>query len=207
MKEIPKMCPGSTAVRTLVIWTYSFWFIYSSVDLVISESHLEYSLALLDHIFPTFICFLSKVVPFFLFFFWPHLAACRNSVPQPGVEPGPQQWKPRVLTTRSRWPLVFVCWKYLWGKLQASLQHGHPPCGFSAVGECGILCQGKLCEDWEVLPCGVLTKNIWILPVDLRDAGPSFPANGKMSKVTISVFVMISSSLPWMMSNPSSFLY
>ena len=136
--------PGSTATRTLVIKMYSFWFIYSSVDLVISESRLEYSLALSDHIFPTFICFFNPKWYLSFFLFWPHLAACRNSVPQPWVEPGPQQWKPRVLATRSRGPLVFVCWKYLLGKPQSSLQHGYPPCGFSAVGECGVLFQGKL---------------------------------------------------------------
>ena len=32
-------------------------------------------------------------------FFWPHHAACSILVPQPGIEPGPQQWKRRVLTT------------------------------------------------------------------------------------------------------------
>ena len=138
------LCPASTAMRTLVIWTYSFWFIYSSIDFVISESHLEYNLTLLDHIFPTFICFFIQSGTFLSFYFWPHITACRDSVPQLGIEPGPQQWKSRVLTTRSRWPLVSVCWSYLWGEPQASLQHGYPPCGFSAVGECGVMFQGKL---------------------------------------------------------------
>ena len=33
--------------------------------------------------------------------FWPHCMACGISVPPPGVEPRPHQWKPRILTTRS----------------------------------------------------------------------------------------------------------
>ena len=33
-------------------------------------------------------------------FFWPCQADCRISVPWLGIEPGPQQWKPRILTTR-----------------------------------------------------------------------------------------------------------
>ena len=39
--------------------------------------------------------------PFF-FFFWLHQAACGTFVPQPGIEPGPQQWKqsPNHWTTR-----------------------------------------------------------------------------------------------------------
>ena len=32
--------------------------------------------------------------------FWLHCMACRISVPWPGIESGPQQWKPRILTTR-----------------------------------------------------------------------------------------------------------
>ena len=32
--------------------------------------------------------------------FWPRRAACGISVPRPGIEPGPRQWKPRILTTR-----------------------------------------------------------------------------------------------------------
>ena len=31
-------------------------------------------------------------------FFWPHHVACAILVPQPRIEPGPQQWKHRVLT-------------------------------------------------------------------------------------------------------------
>ena len=34
-------------------------------------------------------------------FFWPHHVAYRILVPCPGTEPGPQQWKPRILSTRS----------------------------------------------------------------------------------------------------------
>ena len=34
-----------------------------------------------------------------LLFFWPHRVACRILVPWPGNEPGPWQWKHRVLTT------------------------------------------------------------------------------------------------------------
>ena len=33
-------------------------------------------------------------------FFWLHLLACGISVPQPGIEPRPQKWKARILTTR-----------------------------------------------------------------------------------------------------------
>ena len=33
------------------------------------------------------------------FFFWLYHAACRILVPQPGIEPKPQQWKCQVLTT------------------------------------------------------------------------------------------------------------
>ena len=35
----------------------------------------------------------------FFSFFWPYCAACRILVPWPGIEPGPWQWKPQVLTT------------------------------------------------------------------------------------------------------------
>ena len=34
-------------------------------------------------------------------FFWPCCIACGISVPQPGIESGPQQWKSRILTTGS----------------------------------------------------------------------------------------------------------
>ena len=34
------------------------------------------------------------------FFFWPCCVACGISVPQPGIEPGPWRWNPRLLTTR-----------------------------------------------------------------------------------------------------------
>ena len=34
------------------------------------------------------------------FFFLPRCAAWSISVPQPGIEPGPWQWKPRILITR-----------------------------------------------------------------------------------------------------------
>ena len=37
---------------------------------------------------------------FFLFFFWLCCVACGVSVPHPGIEPRPQQWEPRILTTR-----------------------------------------------------------------------------------------------------------
>lgn len=37
---------------------------------------------------------------FFKFFFWPCRMACRISVSRAGIEPGPQQRKPRTLTTR-----------------------------------------------------------------------------------------------------------
>ena len=39
-------------------------------------------------------------------FFWRgvrHHAACRILAPWPGTEPGPQQWKPRILTTSYQW--------------------------------------------------------------------------------------------------------
>ena len=32
--------------------------------------------------------------------FWPCQAACSILVPQPGIEPRPQQWKPQILTSR-----------------------------------------------------------------------------------------------------------
>ena len=32
--------------------------------------------------------------------FWPCQAACSILVPQPGIEPRPQQWKPKILTSR-----------------------------------------------------------------------------------------------------------
>ena len=42
------------------------------------------------------------LVPFLFFFFWLHQATCGTFVPQPGIEPGPQQWKqsPNHWTTR-----------------------------------------------------------------------------------------------------------
>ena len=38
-------------------------------------------------------------ISLFFFFFWPHHAACRILVSGPGIEPGPHQWKSRLLTT------------------------------------------------------------------------------------------------------------
>ena len=43
----------------------------------------------------------SMGIPFFFFFsFWTCCGACGILVPWPGIEPGPQWWKPRILTTR-----------------------------------------------------------------------------------------------------------
>ena len=42
----------------------------------------------------------KKIFFFFKFFFWPCRMACRISVSRAGIEPGPQQRKPRTLTTR-----------------------------------------------------------------------------------------------------------
>ena len=36
----------------------------------------------------------------FFFFFFLHYVICKISVPPPGIEPRPHQWKPEVLTTR-----------------------------------------------------------------------------------------------------------
>ena len=47
---------------------------------------------------PTVISLMPK--RFHSFFFWLHYVACRISVPTPGIEPRPHQWKPGVLTTR-----------------------------------------------------------------------------------------------------------
>ena len=38
-------------------------------------------------------------ISFVCFLFWPHCTACGILVPRPGIEPGPQEWKHRVLTT------------------------------------------------------------------------------------------------------------
>jgi len=35
------------------------------------------------------------------FTFWLHLEACRISVPQVGIKPGSQQWKPGILSASS----------------------------------------------------------------------------------------------------------
>lgn len=56
-EETPVLCAGNIAARTLVIWTHRFWFPSSSVAPVISESYLTCSLAPLNYVFPTFICF------------------------------------------------------------------------------------------------------------------------------------------------------
>ena len=61
----------------------------------------------------------SNFPVFFLFFcfLWQHWASCGILVPQPGIEPGPRQWKCPVITTgepgnslqflnRLFWPLV-----------------------------------------------------------------------------------------------------
>ena len=39
---------------------------------------------------------------YLIVYFWPRCAACGVLVPQPGIEPGPQQGKRRVLTTEPR---------------------------------------------------------------------------------------------------------
>ena len=39
------------------------------------------------------------IIGVFLCLFWRPPEACEISVPQPGTEPGPQQWKPQILTT------------------------------------------------------------------------------------------------------------
>ena len=41
------------------------------------------------------------------FIFWSHCVACRMSVPQPGIDPGPWQWKFLVLTVRPPGNSVF----------------------------------------------------------------------------------------------------
>ena len=38
--------------------------------------------------------------PIYIHIFWPRRAACGILAPQPGIEPGPWQWKRGVLTTR-----------------------------------------------------------------------------------------------------------
>ena len=38
---------------------------------------------------------------FYLIFDWPSYMAFKISVPWPGIEPNPQKWKSRILTTRS----------------------------------------------------------------------------------------------------------
>ena len=47
-----------------------------------------------------FVDFLMMVILFILFHFWRRCMDCGISVPQPGAEPRPQQWKPGILTTR-----------------------------------------------------------------------------------------------------------
>ena len=61
-------------------------------------------------------CWVSAAGQDVPFFFWPDQAAYGISVPQPGIEPRPQQWKPAILTTRppgnSRkylWSLIRMC--------------------------------------------------------------------------------------------------
>ena len=48
----------------------------------------------------------------FVFFFG--CTACRISVPRPGFEPRVQQWKPRILTTRSPGNFLLLFLKQLW---------------------------------------------------------------------------------------------
>ena len=80
----------------------------------------------------------------FLFLFsccWPHPAVCGISVLWPGIEPGPWQWKSRILTTRQpgKFPQLFLlrdelyfpilCMssltKFLWGSFDSvSRDHG-----------------------------------------------------------------------------------
>ena len=59
------------------------------------ESWREWFLILFYLFIYLFIYFL-----FFIFYFWPHSTACGISVPWPGIEPRPQQWKHWILTTR-----------------------------------------------------------------------------------------------------------
>ena len=53
-------------------------------------------------VFPSFLpsSLPPSFLPSFPIVFWPHRVTCGISVPQPGIELGPRQWKPRILTTR-----------------------------------------------------------------------------------------------------------
>ena len=56
----------------------------------------------------------------FFFFFWLHHVACRILVPQPRMEPGPWQWKHRVLTTGPPWNSLYTSFEaYMFGLVQS----------------------------------------------------------------------------------------
>ena len=60
-------------------------------------------------------CFLTLLIVFFgcFFFFSFGLMACGISVPWPGIEPRPQQWKCQILTTRQGTPLIYLIHAFL----------------------------------------------------------------------------------------------
>ena len=59
--------------------------------------------------------FFSLFFSFCFHIFLAVLAACRISVPWPGIEPGPQQWKPGILTTRLPGNSLFSSfWCFCW---------------------------------------------------------------------------------------------
>ena len=61
-------------------------------------------------------CFLTLLIVFFgcFFFFFPFgLMACGISIPWPGIEPRPQQWKCQILTPRQGTPLIYLIHAFL----------------------------------------------------------------------------------------------
>ena len=84
----------------LTEWDF-FYFLLEYGWFAMLYSFLLYSKVNQLYIFiypPLFIFFYFRV--FWFFFFLPHHTAFGISVPQSGIEPRPQPWKPRILTTR-----------------------------------------------------------------------------------------------------------
>ena len=67
-----------------------------------------------------FLLIFSKKIFLSLFLFQLCNAACRISVPRPGIETRPWQWKPRILTARPTgnsplwFSLLFFCFQFHW---------------------------------------------------------------------------------------------
>ena len=112
---------------TVSVETLKLHFMYINIKYLLNFMYLN---------FPGTCYHANRGLRVFVFFgfFWPYLATCVISVPWPGIELGPQQWKPGILTTRPpgnsrglRFDSTFFseCYQELFTSLESGIIHQH----------------------------------------------------------------------------------